>query len=332
MAQEFNNNDLLKSESPVPDDYPFWLRAPFRLLTDVTQFRKVDPWDLEVADLITKFVQRMKEIDDINFPVLGRAILSAAILYRTKVTDLIRLIEATDDRTKDLEILDFDIPEIAPSYHISQRPVTFNELIFAFEGLLKQESRYKHRLVLDRRKALIQPLQLPAKPVRLVDEESSQIAKLKKDIYNRLVKLYATRKKPIPFEDLILPNSNRISIVNAFLCILFLHFELKAKLTQKEELGRLFIIPLRDNEEEFLGGLEKIIEDKLRDGVIEESVTISEITEDEEFLVETDELFDESEDDGEFSEDDDYFDNFDEEELLEDEEEEETEELEEEFD
>ncbi|MBN1328881.1 MAG: hypothetical protein JXA54_05350 [Candidatus Heimdallarchaeota archaeon] len=313
MAQEEFKNDLFKNELPLTDDYPFWLRAPFRLLTDVTQFRKVDPWDLEVADLITQFVKRMKEFDDINFPVLGRAILSAAILYRTKVTDLIRLIEATDDRTKDLEILDFDIPEISPSYHISQRPVTFNELIFAFEGLLKQESRYKHRLVLDKRKALIQPLQLPAKPIRLVDEESSKIAKLKKDIYNRLVKLYSTRKKPIPLEDLILPNSNRVSIVNVFLCILFLHFELKAKITQKEELGRLFIIPIRDNEEEFLGGLEKIIEDKLRNGLEEESVIISEITEDEEFLVETDQIFEDDED-NEYLEDE--FENSDVEELL----------------
>ncbi|HUT79904.1 MAG TPA: hypothetical protein VMZ29_01780 [Candidatus Bathyarchaeia archaeon] len=317
MAQDEFKNDLLKNESPLTDDYPFWLRAPFRLLTDVTQFRKVDPWDLEIADLITLFVKKMKEFDDINFPVLGRAILSAAILYRTKVMDLIRLIEATDDKTKDLEILDFDIPEIAPSYHISQRPVTFNELIFAFEGLLKQESRYKHRLVLDKRKALIQPLQLPAKPVRLVDEESSKIAKLKKDIYNRLVKLYSVRKKPIPFEDLILPNSSRVSTVRGFLCILFLNFELKAKITQKEDLERIYLVPMRDNEEEFLGGLEKIIEDKLRDGVVEESVTISEITEDEEFLVETDQLFDDDEDEEYL--DNDYFEDSDKEELLEDE-------------
>ncbi|RLI72974.1 hypothetical protein DRO91_03985, partial [Candidatus Heimdallarchaeota archaeon] len=50
-----------ETQAEAIDDYPFWLRAPFRLLTDITQFRKVDPWDLEVADLITKFVEKMKE-------------------------------------------------------------------------------------------------------------------------------------------------------------------------------------------------------------------------------------------------------------------------------
>ena len=56
------------------------------------------------------------------------------------------------------------------------------------------------------------------------------------------------------------------------------------------------LIPLRDNEEEFLGDFEKIIEDKLKEGVpSEESVTITEITEEEEFLETTDYLFDQEE-------------------------------------
>jgi chromatin segregation and condensation protein Rec8/ScpA/Scc1 (kleisin family) len=284
--------DISVEESIPDDDYPFWLRAPFRLLTDVTQFRKVDPWDLEVAELITRFVEKMKIYDDINFPVLGRAILSAAILYRTKVTDLIKIIEATDEPIEDLEALGFDIPEISPSYHISQRPVTFNELVYAFEGLLKQESRYKHRLMLSKRKALIEPLKIPPKPIKVIDEESTKIAKLKKDIYNRLVKLHTQFSRPIAFEELILPNANKITIVRTFLCILFLGFELKAKLYQESELSTITLIPLRDNEEEFLGGLEKIIEEKLKDGIPEEGITVTEITDEEEFIESADQIYD----------------------------------------
>jgi len=291
MAQKEDQIETSNTNSTFDEDYPFWLQAPFRLLTDVTQFRKVDPWDLEVADLITKFVERMRVLDKINFPVLGRAILSAAILYRSKVTDLIKLIETTDDKTEELDVLSFDIPEIAPSYHISQRPVTFNELVYAFQGLLKQESRYKHRLILDKRKALIQPLQLPAKPVRLVDEESTKIAAMKKDIYKRLVKLHSEHKRPIFFEELLLPNSTKITVVRGFLCILFLSFELKAILIQTEDFGKITLTPIRDNEEEFLGEFTKVIEEKLKDGTPEDSVIISETSEDEEFLVETDLLF-----------------------------------------
>jgi chromatin segregation and condensation protein Rec8/ScpA/Scc1 (kleisin family) len=283
-------------ETILEEDYPFWLRAPFRLLTDVTQFRKIDPWDLEIADLITRFVEKMKIYDDINFPILGRAILSAAILYRSKVTDLIKLIEATDEQPEDLEALGFDIPEISPSYHISQRPVTFNELVFAFEGLLKQEKRYKHRLAISKRKALIEPLKIPPKPIRVIDEESTKVAKLKKDVYNRLVRLYSQHSRPITFEELIFPNANKITIVRTFLSILFLGFEIKAQIFQSDDLGIITLIPLRDNEEEFLGGLEKIIEEKLKDGApSEESVTVTEITEEEEFLESTDHLFDQEE-------------------------------------
>jgi len=291
MAQKDINIDPTSSRSLVDEEYPFWLRAPYRLLTDVTQFRKIDPWDLEIAQLITQFVEEMRLLDDINFPVLGRAILSSSILYRSKVTDLIKIIEETDDKSEELDVLGFDIPEISPSYHLSQRPVSFSELVFAFEGLLKQESRYKHRLAISKSKALIQPLQLPPEPVQIIDEESTKIAKLKKDIYERLVKLNTQYKRPIFFEELVLPNSGRVSVIRAFLCILFLGFELKAKLFQDVDLGRITLIPLRDNEEEFLGGLEKVIERKLQEGApAESSVSITEL-DDDDIIEETDLLF-----------------------------------------
>ncbi|MFW9921699.1 MAG: hypothetical protein ACFFDW_00225 [Candidatus Thorarchaeota archaeon] len=298
----------------IGDDYPFWLRAPFRLLTDVTQFRKVDPWDLEIADLIKRFVENMILQDDINFPVLGRAILSATILYRAKVSDLIRLIEETDDQKDDLEALGFDIPEISPSYHISQRPVTFNELIYAFQGLLKQEARYQERLESSKRRALIKPLQLPAEPVKIIEEESTKIAKLKQDVYRELVKLHEKYKRPILFEELIKPNSSKVNIVRVFLCILFLTFEIKAEIRQNEDLGKIFLVPIRDNEEEFLGELEKIIEKKLKDGEdTEDSVIISEIEYgDDDFLEEIDDLFEDENEEGELTNNDHEFDDFEE--------------------
>ncbi|NPE07338.1 MAG: hypothetical protein GNW80_03565 [Asgard group archaeon] len=292
MVQKDTEMDPIMSQSLIDEDYPFWLRAPFRLLTDVTQFRKIDPWSLEIDQLITRFVEEMKLMEDINFPVLGRAVLSSSILYRAKVSDLIKIIEQTDEKAEDLDVMGFDIPEISPSYHLSQRPVSFSELVFAFEGLLKQESRYKHRLAISKGQALIKPLQLPPTPVQIVDEESTKIAILKKDIYERLVKLHLQNKRPIFFEEILLPNSTRITVIRAFLCLLFLGFELKAKLFQDVDQGRITLLPIRDNEEEFLGGLEKVIERKLQEGVpTEGSVSITEI-EDDDILEETDLLFD----------------------------------------
>ena len=99
-------------------------------------------------------------------------------------------------------------------------------------------------------------------------------------------------KRPIFFEELLLPNSTKITVIRAFLCLLFLGFELKAKLFQDVDLGRITLLPIRDNEEEFLGGLEKVIKRKLQEGVpTEGSVSITEI-EDEDILEETDLLFD----------------------------------------
>jgi chromatin segregation and condensation protein Rec8/ScpA/Scc1 (kleisin family) len=294
-----DGEDNTPTDQSYPEDYPFWLKPPYRLLTDVTQFRKVDPWDLEISDLIGKFVEEMKSEEDFNFPILGRAILSAAILYRTKVTDLIKIIEASEQDDEELQALQFDIPEITPSYHISQRPVTFNELVFAFKGLLKQEVKYKQRMALKRKKALIKPLELPPEPIQVVDEESTKIAKLKKETYKQLVKLHTKYKRPINFKELIQPNSSKVTIVRLFLCLLFLCFELKAKIFQEKDLGEITYVPIRDEEEEFLGGLEQVIEQKLReehDEKIDDDATVSEVDFDEEDIFdEENELFDKAE-------------------------------------
>ncbi|MBD3189411.1 MAG: hypothetical protein GF308_02145 [Candidatus Heimdallarchaeota archaeon] len=282
MAEE-NTEISDQSDHPsLSDDYPFWLKAPFRLLTDVTQFRKVDPWDIEIDQLISRFVQQMLSTPDINFPVLGRAILSAAILYRTKVKDLIRLIEENDEPEEDLEALRFDIPEIKPSYHISQRPVSFNELIHAFKGLLKQEERFYERKKHGKKKVKISPLSIPAKPMQVVDKESTKIEKMKKDVYEKLVKNYLQKQRPIFFIELIEPRASRVSIVRLLLCILFLAFEEKAEVLQEEDLGTIKLIPIRDEEEEFLGKFEETIQKKLKEGDLgEEGVIIDELTEEE---------------------------------------------------
>lgn len=282
MVDIVTNNEStkeVKTKQTILEDYPFWLRPPFRLLTDVTQFRKVDPWDLEISELITDFVKQMIEEEDINFPVMGRAILSAAILYRTKVKDLIKIIEENDQEEEDLEALAFEIPHISPSYHISQRPVTFKELVHAFEGLLEQEQRYKRKQILKKKRSLVKPVDIPPKPVRIIDEENTKIAKMKKDLYEKIVKLYNKKQQPINFLDLLPPNTTRINIVRILLCLLFLAFELKAEIKQTKDLGKITVLPLRDNEEEFRKGLEKVIQEKLNRAEKEEEVIkISEIS------------------------------------------------------
>ncbi|TFF99138.1 MAG: hypothetical protein EU542_09325, partial [Promethearchaeota archaeon] len=267
MAEESIKTLPIKEEqqpqSPL-DGRPFWLQAPYRLLTDITQFRQLDPWDLEIDTLITRFVQKMKDYEDINFPILGRAILSAAILYRTKVSDLIKLIEEKDKEEAELEALEFEIPQIDPSYHISQRPVTFNELLYAFEGLLKQEEVYRKRVQLQRRKSSVKAAELPLEPIKIVDEESTKIARTKKETYQKLVELFIEKQRAIKFVELIPPQTTRINVVRIFLCILFLSFEGKASIFQKEDLGEIQLIPIRDKEEEFLKGFDEIVKQKLK--------------------------------------------------------------------
>ena len=70
---------------------PFWATPPYILLTDVLQLDKVEPWNIDVGNLVGAFLREMKRIGDIDFRVSGNALYSASVIFMKKTRDLVEL-------------------------------------------------------------------------------------------------------------------------------------------------------------------------------------------------------------------------------------------------
>ncbi len=118
---------------------PFWTEPPFILLTDVLQLEKVEPWNVDVGQLIGSFLREMKLLGDIDFRVSGSALYSASVIFMKKTRELVKYgILPPEESGEDEELV---IPLIRPPFRLSNRRVTLEELLVAMDRVLTKGVR-----------------------------------------------------------------------------------------------------------------------------------------------------------------------------------------------
>ena len=120
--------DLPEPFGLVPD--------PVHVLLDLARKGEIDPWDVDLAQVTEKFLERIEAMGDRDLPALGRTLLYASILLRMKSDS----IEEGDEEQEDDLFDEFDDEPIfrrraveglpaPPIRRRTRRPVTLDELI-----------------------------------------------------------------------------------------------------------------------------------------------------------------------------------------------------------
>jgi len=116
---------------------PFGLEPdPVQVLLDLARKGEIDPWDVDLAQVTEKFLERIESMGDRDLPALGRTLLYASILLRMKSDS----IEEGDEEPEDDYFDEFDdVPVFRrrtveglpapPIRRRTRRPVTLEELI-----------------------------------------------------------------------------------------------------------------------------------------------------------------------------------------------------------
>ncbi|HPE63576.1 MAG TPA: segregation/condensation protein A [Methanothrix sp.] len=128
----------LSSVLEVPDlPEPFGLEPdPVQVLLDLARKGEIDPWDVDLAQVTEKFLERIEAMGDRDLPALGRTLLYASILLRMKSDS----IEEGDEEPEDDLFDEFDDEPVfrrrtveglpaPPIRRKTRRPVTLDELI-----------------------------------------------------------------------------------------------------------------------------------------------------------------------------------------------------------
>ena len=125
------------------------------LVLDIVKEEGINPWDVDVSVLTSKYIHKIKDIEDLDFRLSGKVVLVAAILLRLKSSNFV-FVEKEEKAQKPVGLLDeIEITESDLEHNIplpKKRKVTLEELMSALEKALVVEDRKKKRV--EKRKEL----------------------------------------------------------------------------------------------------------------------------------------------------------------------------------
>jgi len=78
--------------------------TPIDILLQLVTMGKVDPWNIDIVDITEKYIERIREMQDLDLRISARAILAASILLRMKTEALLYTKEDDGEEQEEEEI------------------------------------------------------------------------------------------------------------------------------------------------------------------------------------------------------------------------------------
>ncbi len=118
------------------------------MLMDLVHQQKLDPWNIDVVDIATKYLERIRSLQMGDLRVPANLILAAAILLRFK-SDMLSLEEQVQQATLETYMDEggpVEIPILELRSRIPpKRRVTLDELVTAMEKVLHEQQERENR-------------------------------------------------------------------------------------------------------------------------------------------------------------------------------------------
>ena len=205
--------------------------TPIDILLQLVTMGKVDPWNIDIVDLTEKYIERIREMQDLDLRISARAILAASILLRMKTEALLYGNEEEEEKKE--ERIRVDVEPYVPPLRRVERYYTLDDLIEALMDALEEAEKKKPR---KKKKVEIE------EEIFVVDDFRVDIEKHVNRLYAIVKELYEETKEKISFWELIFDPTPKI-IARTFLYLLFLANMGKVELIQEEPFGEIFVIP-----------------------------------------------------------------------------------------
>ena len=114
---------------------PFYLRPPWNILFDFRKLEKLTPWNINVAYLLTSFLEEMEKTGQTDFRASGVALDSSALIYLMKSKLLLKLEEPPPPKPPQ----DFLPPPLLLPLRHELTSTTIRHLLEVLDDVLKGE-------------------------------------------------------------------------------------------------------------------------------------------------------------------------------------------------
>jgi len=211
------------------------------IIYNLVKTEQMDPWDINISHLSEKYIQKIKELQDVNFFISGKVVLAASILLKMKSVKLVDeslaefdslLFQSEEDiltgDDEEYETNQEKIPELLVKTPRSRRrKINLNDLMEALQKALEVE---QHREIRRQDQKVIRPAEIPIK----ID-----ISALIKNLYDK-IKEFFKRNPEVTFTEL-LPSQEKKDKIYTFIPLLHLENQGKINLQQEQQFGEIKI-------------------------------------------------------------------------------------------
>ncbi|MEE8570834.1 MAG: hypothetical protein V3S97_07575 [Candidatus Bathyarchaeia archaeon] len=209
---------------------PFWIRSPWKVLFDLVRLHKVQPWNVDLSNILTTLLKEMGGKGSIDFSASGIALLSSAIIYRMKSEQILELQEPPKPPPE--KVVAILPPPIQLPYRFEYTSTTIDNLVDALDEIFKDETFME---------SLPTPTPIAPEPfvLRDLDDFMIDIKSKIEDMYEIILTL-AEKSEVVRFSTLV-QGIKRREAIRTFLLILFLANTGRIELWQDEEFGEMYI-------------------------------------------------------------------------------------------
>ncbi len=233
------------------------------ILVDMAKSGKIDPWNIDIADVTAKYLQQLVEIKSNNLKLTGRALFFAALLLRLKsdvlegislfeeIPEDVEFLEETDEFEQEIENINYS--NVTSLDEVLQRRTSVRlnkERVVTLEDLIKQLKFYEK---IDKNLSIKNKQQKAARKIRSYENFTAEdIVNMAHDEYIEnsisklqrcLEKLFETDEK-IELSELHSIGMDKISI---YIALLFLSATSRIDLVQEEFYSDLYVVQEKSN-------------------------------------------------------------------------------------
>ncbi len=215
------------------------------IIYDLINTEQLDPWDIDIAVLTNKYLEKIQSLEEADFLVSSKVLLAASLLLRIKSEILLnKYIKSIDEilfgnkeiKKSVLERIELDeeIPELIPRSPIPRfKKVTLQELIESLNKAIKTETRRISKEIVNKNALREAGISLPRRKISITDKI--------KEVYSKLTDHFDSNKnsKKIGFSDLL--GNNKEEKIISFSPLLHLENQKKVWLEQETHFEEIYI-------------------------------------------------------------------------------------------
>ncbi len=210
---------------------PFYLRPPWNILFEFRKLEKLTPWNINIAYLLTSFLEEMEKTGQMDFRASGVALDSSALIYLMKSKLLLKLEEPPPPPKAAQDFL--PPPLFLPLRH-ELTSTTIRHLLEVLDDVLKGEK------LVHSEKTVSEPV-LPTP-----SEVLPQLDMYLMEIELQMEKLYTSLSQRVKGAGIIefstlMKNVGRLEAIRTFIILLFLAQDGRVNLWQDEESEEIYI-------------------------------------------------------------------------------------------